>query len=93
MKIKAFDARPLPLPNIATCLVLDAIGMFTYAIPFAGELADVIWAPLSAFIFYTLFGGRIGLFGGMLNFIEELFPFTDVIPSFTIAWCLRRLGV
>ncbi len=78
------------LPNIAICIAMDLIGMFTYAIPALGEFGDVIWAPLSAFIFYKIFGGRLGLFGGMFDFAEEILPFTDFIPSFTIAWFIRR---
>ncbi|MFT3682595.1 MAG: hypothetical protein QM791_20230 [Ferruginibacter sp.] len=78
------------LPNIAICIVMDLIGMFTYSAPLLGEFADIIWAPLSAMVFYKLFGGRIGLIGGVLNFVEEIIPFTDVIPSFTIAWFIKR---
>jgi hypothetical protein len=38
-----------------------------------------------------MFGGRLGLFGGLLNTAEELLPFTDFIPSFSIAWVIRFL--
>ena len=78
------------LPNIAICIAMDLIGMFTYIIPALGEFADIIWAPISAMIFYKMFGGRIGLIGGVLNFVEEILPFTDIIPSFTIAWFVRK---
>lgn len=81
------------LPNIAICIAMDLIGMFTYAIPAFGEFGDVIWAPFSALIFYKLFGGRIGMIGSVLNFLEEIFPFTDFIPSFTIAWFIRKHAV
>jgi hypothetical protein len=78
------------LPNIAICVVMDLIGMFTYAIPALGEFSDIIWAPFSAFIFFKLFGGKMGVFGGAFTFLEEIIPFTDVIPSFTIAWFIRK---
>jgi hypothetical protein len=78
------------LPNIVLCIVMDLIGMFTYIFPALGEFADIIWAPISAMIFYKMFGGRIGMIGGVLNFVEEIIPFTDVIPSFTIAWFVRK---
>ena len=81
------------VPNIAICVAMDLIGMFTYAIPAFGEFADVVWAPISAFMFYKLFGGRIGMIGGVLNFLEEIIPFTDVIPSFTIAWFIKKYQV
>jgi hypothetical protein len=78
------------LPNIILCIVLDLIGMATYLIPVMGEFADTVWAPLSGFLFFTLFGGRFGVIGGVLNFLEEIIPFTDIIPSFTIAWFIRK---
>lgn len=78
------------LPNIALCILLDIIGMATYLIPALGEFADVAWAPISAFLFYQLFGGRFGVIGAVLNFLEEIIPFTDIIPSFTIAWFIRN---
>jgi hypothetical protein len=40
-----------------------------------------------------LFGGRFGMLGGVLNFLEEIIPFTDIIPSFTIAWFIRKREV
>lgn len=77
-------------PNIILCILLDLIGYATYVIPGLGEIGDVIWAPVSAYIFYTLFGKKLGVFGGMFNFIEEVLPWTDFIPSFTIAWFIRN---
>jgi hypothetical protein len=78
------------LPNIVFCILMDLVGMFTFFIPALGEFADIIWAPFSAYIFFKMFGGRLGMIGGVLNFIEELIPFTDIIPSFTIAWFVRK---
>ncbi|MEO6550305.1 MAG: hypothetical protein ABIN94_20035 [Ferruginibacter sp.] len=78
------------LPNLTICIVMDLLGMASYAFPVVGEFADIVWAPVSALIFNKLFGGRLGLIGGVLNFVEELVPFTDIIPSFTIAWLIRR---
>lgn len=80
----------LLLPNIALCVVLDLVGMASYIIPAFAEVSDVVWAPISAIIFNKLFGGRLGAIGGVLNFLEEIVPFTDIIPSFTIAWFIRR---
>ena len=73
-------------PTLVFCVIMDLIGMGTYAIPVIGELADIVWAPVSALIFYRTFGGKKGAIGGVLNFIEELIPGTDLIPSFTITW-------
>ena len=78
------------LPNIAICILMDLIGMSSYIFPALGEFGDVVWAPISGFIFLKLFGGRLGAVGSVLNFLEEVFPFTDIIPSFTIAWFIRK---
>jgi hypothetical protein len=64
--------------------------MLTFILPGLGEWVDIVWAPISALMFYRLFGGRIGAIGSVLNFLEEIVPFTDFIPSFTIAWFMRK---
>ncbi|HEX8277979.1 MAG TPA: hypothetical protein VF540_04760 [Segetibacter sp.] len=73
-------------PSLILCIVMDLIGYATFALPFLGEFADLLWAPVSAFIFYKTFGGWKGAFGSVFNFAEEILPFTDFIPSFTIMW-------
>lgn len=78
------------LPNIAICIVMDLIGMASFIFPGMGEFTDIIWAPISGYIFFKLFGGRLGIIGSVLNFLEEIIPFTDIIPSFTIAWFIRK---
>lgn len=74
---------------LPVCLLMDIIGVFTYAIPGIGEAVDLIWAPVSSAVYYYLFKGRIGIFGGSFAFLEELLPGTDVIPSFTITWLIK----
>ena len=78
------------IPSLTFCIVMDLIGCLSFAIPGIGEFTDVIWAPLSAFIFLKSFGGRFGATGAVLNFVEEYFPFTDIIPTFTIAHFMRK---
>ena len=77
-------------PSLLFCVLMDMIGYATYAIPLFGELADIIWAPFSAAIFYASFGGWKGALGGFGNLIEELLPGTDIIPSFTIMWLFTQ---
>ncbi|MBO9633705.1 MAG: hypothetical protein J7578_11370 [Chitinophagaceae bacterium] len=79
-------------PSLAICLLLDFIGYLSYAIPGLGEFSDIIWAPISGFIFFKLFGGWKGAFGGLFNFIEELLPGLDFIPSFTLMYFWQRSG-
>lgn len=57
-----------------------------------GRVWDTVWAPVSGFLFFSLFGGRSGITDGVLNFPEEIIPFTDIIPSFTIAWFIKKLN-
>ena len=73
------------VPNLMLCIVMDLLGLVSYAVPMLGEVTDVIWAPVSAVIFYRVFGGPVGAFGSVFNLIEELFPGLDFIPTFTIA--------
>lgn len=67
-------------------LLFDAVGMVTFTIPLIGEFADVVWAPIAAFIMSKMYKGRVGRVAAVLTFVEEILPFTDVIPSFTITW-------
>ena len=78
-----------PMPSLAVCLVMDFLGYATYAIPFFGEFLDILWAPVSAMIFFRMFGGARGVFGGIFNFVEELMPGLDFIPTFTITWAMQ----
>ena len=75
-----------PAPALAFCIIMDVIGYASFAIPGLAEVSDIIWAPISALIFYKTFGGWKGAFGGIFNFVEEILPFTDFVPSFTIMW-------
>ena len=77
-------------PSLMLCIIFDLIGYASYSVPFLGEFADIIWAPISGLIFYRIFGGWKGAMGGLFNFIEELLPGTDFIPSFTIMWLLKN---
>jgi hypothetical protein len=67
-------------------LVLDGIGMISFSIPFLGEFSDVVWAPIATIIMARMYKGRVGKVAGVLTFLEEILPFTDVIPSFTLTW-------
>ena len=79
--------------SLLFCLAMDAVGYASYALPFLGEFADIIWAPISALIFFRTFGGWKGAFGSLFNFAEELLPGLDFIPSFTIMWAWKHVAV
>src|SRR5450631_1402827 len=73
-------------PSLALCIILDLIGCASYIIPGMGEWIDVVWAPVSAIIFFIMFGSWKG---ALFEFTEEILPGTDIIPTFTIAWFLK----
>lgn len=77
--------------SLLFCVIMDLLGYATYAVPFIGEFGDLIWAPVSAFIFYKTFGGWKGTLGGAFNFVEEILPGLDFIPTFTLTWILKRI--
>jgi hypothetical protein len=72
--------------NLFLGLVFDAIGMLSFSIPYLGEFTDVIWAPLAGYLMTWMYKGIVGKVGGVLTFLEEIIPFTDFIPSFTLTW-------
>ncbi len=88
---KIFAALFTKKPSLLLCIIMDLIGMASFLIPALGEWSDLVWAPLSAYIFYQTFGGLGGAIGGGISFLEELIPFSDVIPTFTIAWYIQNI--
>lgn len=67
-------------------LVFDGIGMLSYVVPVFAESIDVVWAPLSGLLLVIMYKGTAGKIAGLFGMVEELFPFTDIIPTFTITW-------
>ncbi|SHI73139.1 hypothetical protein SAMN04487911_10529 [Arenibacter nanhaiticus] len=67
-------------------LLFDGIGMLSFVIPGIGEFSDIVWAPVSAWLMTRLYKGKIGKVAGVVNFIEEIVPGFDIIPSFTLMW-------
>ncbi len=67
-------------------IFLDAIGVISFGIPGIGEFQDVIWAPLSAFILMKMYPGQTGKIAGAVEFIEEILPFSDFVPTFTLTF-------
>ena len=78
-------------PSLIFCILMDVAGYATYAVPGLGEFADILWAPISSIIFMRTFGGWKGALGGVGNFIEEILPGMDFIPSFTIMWFIQNM--
>jgi len=64
----------------------DGIGMLTMAIPVIGPFIDILWAPYSAKKMMEMYPGKKGKVMATFNFLEEILPYTDFIPSFTLMW-------
>merc|ERR1712216_369908 len=72
--------------KLAISILIDIIGILTFLIPVLAEMMDVFWAPLSALLVHQLYVSTL-LSGVAL--IEELLPFTDIVPTATIGWILE----
>ncbi|MFG0592841.1 hypothetical protein ACF8C4_17140 [Myroides odoratimimus] len=73
-------------------IFMDLIGYLSYAIPGIGEIADLVWAPVSAYILAKMYPGKVGKVAAVVNFIEELSPGLDFIPTYTITWFYTYFG-
>ena len=63
-------------------IVFDALGYVSFVFP----PFDIIWAPTAGYLMTKLYKGKTGKIAGIIAFIEEALPFTDVIPTFTLMW-------
>jgi len=67
-------------------LFFDLLGMLSYFIPGIGEFSDLIWAPLAGWLMTRMYQGQFGKTAGVVTFLEELLPGTDILPTFTLMW-------
>lgn len=72
--------------NLILGILFDVIGMVSFTVPLVGEFSDVVWAPIAGYLMTTMYKGTIGRVGGVFTFVEEIFPFSDFIPTFTLTW-------
>ena len=85
------EVRPKAKPQATIAklilgLFFDFIGMLSYIIPGIAETVDIIWAPISGMLLVAMYKGTTGKVAGVIGTLEELIPFTDIIPTFTITW-------
>lgn len=74
--------------KLGGCVAMDVAGDASELIPILGEFTDVAFAPAEAALLQVLFKSPlISAFG----FAEEILPFTDVVPTFTMSWILSTL--
>jgi hypothetical protein len=85
-----YSQSPTVAPDygkLILCLTIDVIGTSSELIPFVGELTDIAYAPVAALALRSLFQGSNVVFA--LEFIEEILPFTDILPLATICWVVE----
>ncbi|MGO3182021.1 MAG: hypothetical protein ACTIJ9_04240 [Aequorivita sp.] len=68
-------------------LLFDLIGMASMAIPMVGPFLDILWAPFAAKKMNDMYKGTEGKVASVIVFLEEILPYTDIIPTFTLMWC------
>lgn len=83
------DAPPVQLDftKLLLCIVIDILGSANEAVPVVGEVVDVVYAPIAALLLRQLFSGSNIIF--LLEFAEEILPFTDILPLATICWVIE----
>ncbi len=67
-------------------ILYDVIGMSTAFIPGIGPFLDIFWAPYAAKKMSDMYEGNTGKVAAAIVFLEEILPFTDFIPTFTLMW-------
>lgn len=72
--------------NLILGIIFDGIGLLSFTVPFIGEFSDVVWAPIAAFLMTKMYKGRIGKIGGVIEFVGQILPFSDIVPTFTLTW-------
>ncbi len=92
-EVEALVAAVLPTDirgKLVASVLIDLVGSASYLIPFAGEGFDLAWAPISMVLVGAMYDGVMPNLK-YVALVEELLPFTDVIPTATLGW-LREFG-
>ena len=74
--------------QLIVSLLIDFIGSSSYLLPGVGEAFDVAWAPIQTILLMAMYDKTMPSLK-YISFIEEIMPFTDVIPSGTLGWVRR----
>lgn len=76
--------------KLVASLIIDFVGASSYALPGLGEFADLAWAPTQAVLMAAMYS-ESSPYAAYFGLLEEILPFTDIIPSATLAW-LKEYG-
>jgi len=74
--------------KLLLCVFIDAVGDSSFLLPGVGEMEDIAWAPISAFLMRKIFQSEMV---GNIEFVKEILPFTDAIPLASALWVLETL--
>lgn len=74
--------------KLLLCVFIDAVGDSSFLVPGVGEIEDIAWAPISAFLVRKIFQSDVV---GNIEFVKEILPFTDAIPLASSLWVLETL--
>jgi len=74
-----------PLGQLLVSLLIDSIGSSSYLLPGIGEAFDLVWAPIQTILLMALYDDEVPILK-YISFVEELLPFTDVVPSGLLGW-------
>ena len=71
--------------KLIVSLVIDFIGSSSYLLPLVGEAFDLAWAPIQTIFIMALYDESMPSLK-YISFMEEILPFTDVLPSGMLGW-------
>lgn len=74
------------MTKLFVSLAIDFIGSCSYLLPGVGEAFDLGWAPLQTILVAAMYDDSTPSLK-YISFVEEILPFTDLIPSATVGWC------
>lgn len=83
------------ISKLLLSLLIDAIGSASYLVPVVGEITDVGWAPVQMILLMALYENDNSNHDSSLewlkyvSFVEEIMPFTDIVPTATIGWFIQ----
>jgi hypothetical protein len=81
------------ISKLLLSLLIDAIGSASYLVPVVGEITDVGWAPVQMILLMALYendNSKDSLeWLKYVSFVEEIMPFTDIVPTATIGWFIQ----
>ncbi len=99
-----YDTGPRPTPvsvlkqilpstiwgKLVISLLIDLMGSSSYLLPVVGEGFDVAWAPIQT-VFIMAMYDTVTPNLKYVSFVEEILPFTDIVPTATIGFLCEFL--